>query len=384
MTQQALIELLLYEEEGATLDFKSGQYKFTGASDEEKSELLKDILAFANAWRRTDAYILVGVKEVKGGQSIVTGINDHLDDAHLQQFVNAKINRPLEFSYRTIEFNEVKLGLFQITAQKRPLYLQKDFGKLKKSTVYIRRGSSTETASPDEVALMGADANIENERTPILDAFLVYGKHDEFQEQHIKLQTFNATLPDDKDIPDYGSRSQSIGGIYTIPSFDIHTNYDFYRERAKYYAAIAKVKGFKICVRNSGNLPARDVKVVLEINGSSDELIVCTKGKLPAEPDSNRNFVPSKLFAPNMPPDIMVKQTISGWEVTCTLGKIQPQDLVFTSDQIYIGAENSQAIKMNVKIYCDDLPTPKSELFEIILDVVQRNISVEQLVPSKE
>ncbi len=31
-----------------------------------------------------------------------------------------------------------------------------DFGKLKKNAVYIRRGSSTEVADPDEVAKMGA------------------------------------------------------------------------------------------------------------------------------------------------------------------------------------------------------------------------------------
>jgi predicted HTH transcriptional regulator len=67
------MEELLNEEEGSTLDFKLEQYPFQKASDEEKSELLKDILAFSNAWRRADAYILIGVQEVKGGRSIVKG-----------------------------------------------------------------------------------------------------------------------------------------------------------------------------------------------------------------------------------------------------------------------------------------------------------------------
>jgi hypothetical protein len=47
-----LFERLLYEEESPTLDFKREQYRFSKASDDEKSELLKDILGFANAWRR--------------------------------------------------------------------------------------------------------------------------------------------------------------------------------------------------------------------------------------------------------------------------------------------------------------------------------------------
>lgn len=49
-----LFERLLYEEETATLDFKRDQYRFAKAADDEKSELLKDILGFANAWRRSE------------------------------------------------------------------------------------------------------------------------------------------------------------------------------------------------------------------------------------------------------------------------------------------------------------------------------------------
>ena len=48
---ESLLESLLHQGESTTLDFKEGQYAFVKAADEEKSEILKDILAFANAWR---------------------------------------------------------------------------------------------------------------------------------------------------------------------------------------------------------------------------------------------------------------------------------------------------------------------------------------------
>ena len=64
-----LLERLLHEEEGSALDFKRDQYAFEGADKDVKGGLLKDILAFANAWRRTTAYVLIGVDEVKGGRS---------------------------------------------------------------------------------------------------------------------------------------------------------------------------------------------------------------------------------------------------------------------------------------------------------------------------
>ena len=148
MDNQIPIEELLYEEEGTTLDFKREQYLFNSATEYQKSEIIKDILAFSNAWRRSDAYILLGVEEVKGGRSKPLGIENELDDAQLQQFVNSKTQRPINFTYKTILIDGVKIGAIRIPIQSRPLYLEKDYGKLKKHVVYVRRGSSTDEAIP--------------------------------------------------------------------------------------------------------------------------------------------------------------------------------------------------------------------------------------------
>src|SRR5437763_16973888 len=112
----AQFERLLYEEETPTLDFKRDQYPFAKASEEEKSELLKDILGFANAWRRSEAYILIGVEDVRGGRGIVVGISatEHLDDHSLQQFVNNLTNRPVRFNYQAIVFEGKQVGIILI------------------------------------------------------------------------------------------------------------------------------------------------------------------------------------------------------------------------------------------------------------------------------
>ena len=88
-----LLEHLLHEEEGSALDFKEDQYAFVGADDKARREILKDILAFSNAWRRTTGYVVIGVEEVKGGRSRIVGVNSLLDDANLHQFFNSKTNR---------------------------------------------------------------------------------------------------------------------------------------------------------------------------------------------------------------------------------------------------------------------------------------------------
>ena len=81
-----LFERLLHEVEGPRLDFKRDQYPLT--SNAEKGEFVKDILAFANSWRTTDAFILVGVEETKvAGKSTLVGVSTHLKDSDIQQLV---------------------------------------------------------------------------------------------------------------------------------------------------------------------------------------------------------------------------------------------------------------------------------------------------------
>jgi hypothetical protein len=150
---------LLRRSESETLDFKSKQYPFARANDEEKSELLKDIVAMANGWKPSDGYILIGVEEKHGGATGLCGADPTLGDSEVQQFVNSKTNRPISFRLEVLQHQGANLTIIHIDKnQKRPIYLIKNFASLKKEAVYIRRGSSTDIAAPDEVAEMGKEA----------------------------------------------------------------------------------------------------------------------------------------------------------------------------------------------------------------------------------
>jgi len=153
-----LIENLLCQSEGTAIDFKKEQYPFQKATDEQKSELLKDILAFANSWRQNEAYIVIGVEEVVGERHIPVGTEEHFDDSQLQQFVNGKTNRKVTFAYEVHLLEGKKFGVIRIPKQERPFCTTKSYGKVKKDTVYYRLGSSTATANPDDIARMGKDS----------------------------------------------------------------------------------------------------------------------------------------------------------------------------------------------------------------------------------
>jgi hypothetical protein len=153
---ETLFNTLIRKSESDTLDFKAQQYSFVGGSDEAKGELLKDILAFANAWKETDAYILVGVKEKNQRADGLASITSHLADNDLQEFINKKTNRPVVFSVEAVGFEGIDLDVICINrSQARPIFLKKNFGRLTRGEVYIRRGSATAVADPDEIAEMG-------------------------------------------------------------------------------------------------------------------------------------------------------------------------------------------------------------------------------------
>ncbi len=245
------IEQLLYEVEGATLDFKSKQYPFRNARNEEKKELLKDIIAFANAWRRAAAFILVGVEECPAGPAKVTGIAESIDDADIQQFINSKTNKPIDFLYYEMELDGRTVGVFDIPVQKgRPYYLKKAYAGLAADTVYIRRGSSTVVANPTELAEMGKAEGAEEETK------LEFGFFDLLSESEIGteivLRSKQIAIPDLEKIPDFSCPSRRGRGNFGIP-FPQSANADYYRDLANWIWCTARYKQIACYIKNIGS-----------------------------------------------------------------------------------------------------------------------------------
>lgn len=258
----SLIDMLLYGEEGVDLDFKRDQYKFLKASEDEKGELLKDILAFANSWRRSDAFILIGIKEVKAGRSKVYGINDKLDDAQIQQFVNSKTNIPLTFSYRNMDFESKCIGIIHIPIQPRPLYLKKDFGKLKKETVYIKRGSSTEIAKLDEIAKMGNSLFEIEQSEPLLEVFFAEIERRMLLADTYSISSLILNTPKKKDIPDYELPPSRQHGLV---NFELErANYSYYKELTAFTKQHRLYSPINFAIKNTGSSVARDVRLEIK------------------------------------------------------------------------------------------------------------------------
>jgi hypothetical protein len=81
-----------------------------------------------------------------------------LNDNDVQQFVNSKTNRPVSFGVEHVRHDDKLLTVIRVNrTQARPIFLRRGYGRLKSNIVYIRHGSSSDEASPDEISEMARE-----------------------------------------------------------------------------------------------------------------------------------------------------------------------------------------------------------------------------------
>jgi hypothetical protein len=80
------------------------------------------------------------------------------------------------FSYEAITIDDSKVALITIPVQPRPFYVKKNYGRVIADKIYLRRGSSTDIASLDEVMEMGKSVTKQEIKSPILTEFFIIGE----------------------------------------------------------------------------------------------------------------------------------------------------------------------------------------------------------------
>lgn len=381
-------ERLLYEEESTTIDFKQEQYPFVKASEQEKSELLKDILGFANAWRRSEAYIVIGVEDVRGGPGNVTGISaaEHLDDHSLQQFVNNLTNCPIRFHYEAFGFEGKQVGVIRIEEQTRPIYLKREYGRLAKGEVYVRRGSSTDPtkpASPDEIAQMRV--GLVNS-TAELSVEFAEADRDRALGIQLAWDTELCDMPSRDSIPDYQRRRQAgpFGMDFSyLNSVGSRLNGDFYRELADYESGRRLLRPTRLVVNNIGQVAANNVRVEMAVPAGAGDLILRAT-RMPRPPKQVHNLltaIPGRGVQPTIrrrpgATDIVENGEQLRVEIECD--HLQPGRRIW-SDVLYIGRGVSGDLVLNGRVLADNLPQPKDLTLTISFTVAKTTMTVDEL-----
>lgn len=356
------MQQFLYRSESESLDFKEMLPKLAELTDEKKSEILKDVLAFANSWRNDDAYILIGIKPVMGGPHETPGmVEEPFDDAQLQQFINSKTNRKVALSYECVSFQGVQLGVISIPKQPRPTFATAMFGKVQKHAVYYRMGSSTNIAKPDEIAAMGAADAIPAHASPTLD----------FQFADIEQRTpigteiaITCTSGTIAKLPDFGSDDQYLSFRRSM------LNREYWREMASHMLFNRMVSPISSVIANRGRSTAIDARVVLELEPKST-LLIGDRSKIIDRP--SQNFDPASgvtsIHLERTFGRAEVVSTADRIEITLQFGKIQPHASAWSKQAFFLGATASGVYKGHAVIYADNLAEPVRRPIAFTIDV---------------
>ena len=165
MTKEELDTICQEKDEGLNVDFKRDQYHFRRSPDDiahrvkdGTAELIKDIMAFANAKSDKPSYIVIGVNEGGPDSHTIVGIDadKYVDDAELQDRVKNKTNAPLQFSCSRIADTPTEGKVVQvIEIAPNPTgiqyYLKAKIEHVNPNVIYRRRGSSTVMLTPAEI-----------------------------------------------------------------------------------------------------------------------------------------------------------------------------------------------------------------------------------------
>lgn len=135
-----IISLVKSTPEQIAFDWKSD---FIPPKDNEKrGEIIKDIVAIANASPLSYGFIVYGVDRRRPDP--IVGTTFHYDDSKLQQLLKNKVEPLPEFLYYEVSNGTKTVSVIQVSpSKKRPFIISVDIGKIKAGQIPIRRGSST-------------------------------------------------------------------------------------------------------------------------------------------------------------------------------------------------------------------------------------------------
>lgn len=171
-------ELIEDNDENIFLDFKSEEYH-----TENKSELIKDVLAFANASYAAERFIIIGVSKDHTGIKI-TPVEKPEDSAAIQQYIHDNITPELNVHYASYNYDGKNLMVLTIwDTNNQPYYTKKTIyrgGKpyIKENDLWIRKGSRNAFGVRDDLEKIFKRRYVQQGLEGMIDLTFPNGDHE--------------------------------------------------------------------------------------------------------------------------------------------------------------------------------------------------------------
>lgn len=261
--------------------------------------------------------------------------------------MNGKLETKLDFRYEERLFDGKHIAVISIPRQQRPFYLKKNYGKLSKEEVYIRRGSATTIASPREIAMMGA-AN-----TAIVEARILLS----FQTPE------NQPLPDafereflifPNDLPDLEPDRSSM---FRVPGLSVNENY--WRDGAYYHSSWIRVIQVRLALENQSEYSLGDAHLEVTCRCPDGESVSLLRADhMPDEPDSSYfAHITSNFEYANQ--RVSIDERGSEPVAHVALGTIRPGQTIRAEEDLALLPSGPGNYLVQVRVLANEIPTPR-------------------------
>ena len=225
---QPIEDIIQYENESTSVEFKAVQYEKASFA-----ELIKDIMAMANATIEGPKYIIVGVKNIPSGTNKLLGIptTEFVDSATYQQLIRANIEPDVSFEYLPVHVEEKLFGVFRISATPdKPYMMRKDYQPHQKGDAFIRKGDHVARVTRSDIELMIKNRNIEDFSSRV---FISFSEESVLKTRSFKrlqnyiapsvtrLQKLEQLIAQKEQASQYSSQIEAIYRSFTIPTFSL-------------------------------------------------------------------------------------------------------------------------------------------------------------------
>lgn len=283
--------------------------------------------------------------------AVVVGIAeaDHIDDASIQQFVNSKLHKKLDFLYEEKIFQNKAVGILSIPKQKRPFTLKADYGGLRSNVAYVRRGSSTDEATAEEIIKM--DAEDSGRGKPKLELAILGPDSQPLPEQATRrFLRF-------KKLPDFGYANQGYGVMM------LAANRDYWRDAAEYLEAKEACIQIKLSLANRSSFALTHTKLEVSVDSIEGRpYTLMGVDEMPREPEDNADRNLSRFTQSIFPASRQEKFCVdeNGDAPVChiRMGNLLPGEKRWAEDMIAFIPKGPGQLIINFSILAAELPEP--------------------------
>jgi hypothetical protein len=232
---------------------------------------------------------------------------------------------------------------------------------LQANIVYVRRGSSTDLAQPDELARMGAaDASSSDGQQPTLELEWADLSTQSGLGASVAVQSLvlNPQLSPKALMPRDDMFGLALAGPFNAPGES------YYADLLTYVYETQLISPLGLCIRNTGDVAARNVVLTSRIEKASNVRFYDASER-PVAPSKHPYMAALAGMRPlsehlQKRPRPRVTEFPTHWELTVPFGNVLPKASVWSTDVIYVGSESSIDLAVPVRVYAENLANPLS------------------------